>query len=204
MNKYHKHLKKYHQLVNKRNKKENKKTYFDYLLTRIFVSSVIILLFVSIDFLNISSFNSKVINAKLSEQTNIFKYVNFFNGTFGSFFPIEKSEPVFSSDVYDYVAYNNKVNEITNYSFEGVVNLVEGIVMKISRNENNYYEVMIKGADSYDYVYSNLIGIDVSIYQYVTKDKIIGRSPKVNNIYRFNLQIVKDQVYYDFYGQCQD
>lgn len=206
MNKYQKHLKRYQALIKKRNKKEKKKTYFDHLLTRIFISSVIVLMIISLDFLHLKKVNSQTIQNELSEQANIFKVINLFNGTFGSFFPIEKTEPVFSSTIYDKVVYDeeSQVNEVTNYTFEGVYNLVEGVVMKIKRDENNYYEVMIKGIDSYDYYYSHLVGIDVSIYQYVTKDKIIGRAPKEKNQYCFSLKIMKDHLSYDFHSQCQD
>jgi hypothetical protein len=75
--------------------------------------------------------------------------------------------------------------------------------MKVSRDAEGMYEVTIKGADSFDYTYSNLESIDVSIYTYVTKDRIIGKAPKVSGGYGFDLMIIKDQVNYDFHDQSQ-
>jgi hypothetical protein len=159
-------------------------------------------LILCLDFLKIGGLNSNVIQSRLNSQTNILEIVKFFNGTFGSFFPIQNSDPVFSSTVYDTVTYRNEVNEVVNYDFDGVTNLVEGIVMKVAK-ESGRYEVTIKGADSFDYTYSNLESIDVSIYTYVTKDRIIGKAPKVSGGYGFDLMIIKDQVNYDFHDQSQ-
>ena len=58
------------------------------------------------------------------------------------------------------------------------------------------YFVTIIDEKGYEYTYGDLESIDVSLYEYIGNDNIIGQSKKINNKYCFSILIVKEEENY--------
>ena len=188
MKKWEKYLKKYnnyqkHQRRTKNKKSSNKqKTFLDKLYIRIFLSSILLfLLLFSKNVLKVNEVNY------LNEHMNIFPILKLFTNIYS-----------FSNDIsvdvttnYEFIEYKNGINYIVNESFNGVSSATKGLVVKIIKNNNLYY-ITIKDEQGFEYTYGELENIDVSLYEYVGTNNIIGTAKKVNNKYCFSITISKE------------
>ncbi len=191
MKNYYKQLKKYHSFKKKQNrihrikkrknlKTENKKTYFDKLYIRIFLSSI--LLFLLIGTKNIFKLD---IVKHLDNNLNIFPLLNIFTNMYE--FNHNDIEVNLTTN-YENINYYEGVNYITNKSFNGVSAAATGIVVKINKTNNLYY-ITIKSEDNLEYTYGGLTNIDVSLYSYVIVNNIIGTAQTIDNQYTFTIEI---------------
>ena len=176
---------------NKYSSKKNKSNYITKLFFRIFLSSLILLILVT--------FTPVSFKNKIKEDISFLKLINTFNTFFGDIIVLDNNEYVDSTLFYDYIEYKNNINYVTNYSFDGVYNLNNGIVTKIIKNDNQTYTIFIKGEDDFLYVYYDLSSIDYRIYEYIKKGEIIGKTNKTNNAYNLRIQITKDGRSFDYY-----
>ncbi len=188
MRNFQKQFKKYQRLKKRSAKKnktiENKKTYFDKLYIRIFLSSFLLLIMILLN--NIYEINF------INYNYNIIPLLNILT----NHYDINTDLPVNLETIYEKIDYLNGINYIKNTSFNGVVSTDNGIVVSIKKQDNLYY-VTIIGENDLEYTYGGLESIDVTIYMYITSDKIIGSCPKVNDYYTFTLEIKKEDVNYN-------
>lgn len=171
----------------KKYKKNKETTYFDKLYIRIFLSSLLLLVFIGCKNL----FNFNIIN-NLNNNMNIFPLLNLFTNM--DDFQINDL-PVDLITNYENIEYSNGINYITNESFNGVASASTGIVVKIIK-QNNLYEVTIKSEDGLEYTYRGLSSIDVSLYSYVLVNNPIGTAYFNNQMYNFSLEIKDDNTVY--------
>lgn len=183
--------------------KKKKLNYIDKLFIRIFLSSILILSLVTIDRLK-----NNHISLLFNDNINFLKIAKIFNGDFGNFVNSKFDEHVYSVNIYDEVLYDKKteLNLVYNYSFDGVYNLENGIVTKIKRKDNGYYDITIKGYDGFNYTYCDLESIDFHIYNYVSNEAIIGVAPydEKTKCYVFKVIIEKEGVKYDYYQNAEN
>ena len=176
---------------NKYISKKNKSNYITKLFFRIFLSSLILLILVA--------FTPISLKNKIKEDVSFLKLIKTFNSVFGDIIILDNNQHVDSTLFFDYIEYIDNINYITNYSFDGVYNLNNGIVTKIIKNPNKTYTIYIKGEDDYLYIYYDLSSIDYRLYEYIKKGEIIGKTTKENNSYKLKIQITKDGRSYDYY-----
>lgn len=182
--------------------KRKKLNYIDKLFIRIFLSSLILFILISLDNIKLNK-----VNVLLNDNINFIKLAKVFNGNFGSFISENIEDTVYSSNTYDEVLFNNdtKINTVYNYGFDGIYNLENGIVTKIIKNKDNLYEVTIKGYDGFNYTYLNVESIDYHIYSYIGNNNVLGlsRYDEKINCFTFDLKIEKDGIYYDYYTNAK-
>lgn len=189
MSKYERIMRRYY-----KNKKKSKivneklkKTYFDSLFIRFFLSSILLLIMVLLNTLfgtDIKSIINKNMNiTKVGE--NIFSIF------------IEKPTDSFvsSTSQYEEILFDEKSNIIKSISYNGVNNFQSGTVIKIEM-QNNKYIVTIQTSNDYLYVYKNLESIDCHLYEYLETSESIGTSSYQNNQFLFVVDIIKDNKYY--------
>lgn len=192
MSKYERLMRKYY-----KNKKKSKivneklkKTYFDSLFIRFFLSSILLLIMVLLNTLfstDIKSIINKNLNiTKVGE--NIFSIF------------IEKPTDSFvsSTSQYEEILFDENSNIIKSISYNGVNNFQSGTVIKIEM-KNNKYIVTIQTSNDYLYVYKNLESIDCQLYEYLETNESIGTSSYQNNEFLFVVDIIKDNKYYSLY-----
>ncbi len=173
---------------------KDKRTYIDDLFLRIFLSSLILLAFCSLDrFLPRFSL-TKYLNTNI----NIVKFAKIFSGTPLEIVSEDDLITVYEPDIYDQVEYVDGINYVTNETYAGVGNLVTGYVVKIMK-VNNRYTIVIKGVDDLEYTYGNLESIDISLYAYVEAKETIGKALFEDGKYHFELVIDKNGEKLDFY-----
>lgn len=166
----------------------SRRTYFDRLFARIFLSSILLLLLlIGANYLNFDA------RSKLNDHGNLAKVSSYFLGLFNP----ELVETVASTSIYDTINYVDGVNKISNQesNFQGVQVFSSGTVVKISKVDERY-SVTIKGIDGYEYTYRNLESIDCLMYQYVASEKIIGST---SQNCQFELVISYDKSVYSIY-----
>lgn len=186
-----------------RNNTKKIKKFIDKLFYQIFLSTLLLL------FLVLCSNNDaikKVINNSMNKQISFTKIAYNLTNLFPSFIEPIGEVTVYNSIIYDNVTFDKGTNKVINYSFNGVINLCDSVVMKIYKNENGLYEVHTVNKDGYTYIYKNLESVDVNIYSYLKNETIIGSSSydSLNNYYKFELVIEKDNMRYNFYEMAED
>lgn len=193
-----------HSTASSKEKRNIKYNYVTKLFFRIFLSSILLLLFVVVDKISYSS-NKKYVGKNLiNKNWNILKITGTINTLFGEFIIIKDDLPVDSFTMYDNIEYVDGTNLITNVNFEGVYSCESGVVTKIKKDDNNKYTITIQSMDDIVYEYSNLENIDFSIYNYVAKGEIIGSSTKEQEVFKFKLVISKDNERYSFYDEIKN
>ena len=107
-------------------------------------------------------------------------------------------KPVNVDNIYDSITYDGKINHITNYDFNGVKTINEGLIIRIDKKENNLFDVFVQNENSYIYVYRNLESVDFNIYTYLNSQTILGAATYdiTSNTYKFDIEIIKEQVRY--------
>lgn len=211
MQDYQKKLKKYYKMKERqaRSPKRNyiqdeksKKTYFDKLFFRIFLSAITLFAIVGFDKYLIKE---NYIKEEICSQMNILKFASFFNGIFGEglFIPSPSDVPAVSASLYENVEYIDGVNHITSDSFDGVANMMPGVVVKIIK-QHGLYEITVKGIDGREYCYGNLESIDYRLYSYVADEAFVGKAKFSEGKYNFILTIKEKGKFFNFYDLCQD
>ena len=183
MKKYYKHKKKH---KNKVTNIKLKKTYFDSLFTRFFLSSLLLLLMVLLN-------TFCKINIKQYINNN-FNFTKLGFNLLSSFIENNNEYLVSSINLYDNHIYKNNFNIIESNSYNGVNCFKEGTVIKIEKI-NTKYTVTIQTIDDYLYTYYNLETIECYLYQFVSESDLIGSSHYDNN-YQFMLSILKNNKFY--------
>lgn len=188
-----------------RNKKKLKKKIkiIDKLFYQIFLS-VLLLLFLVLG-TKINKVN-EVINNNFYYQISFTKIAYKFSHAFSNIIPPVGDTVVYNYLIYDSVEYNEGINEVKNYSFDGVYNLCDSVVMKIKKNENGLFDIYTVNKDGYSYIYKNLLSVDVKIYSYLESETIIGKASydEINKYYKFNLIIEKGSEKFSFYEMAED
>lgn len=181
--------------INQYHKKSEKKNYnyISKLFFKIFLSSLLLFSLILID--KIETINIK---ENIKSDFNFLKIVSFANKHFGNIIDLNGDLNVDSKEYYEVVEYTNNKNVVHNYSFDGVVNICNGVITKIEKT-NNSYNITIKGEDDFNYVFYRLVNIDYNIYSYVKEGEVIGLATKNDDYYFFELEIIKDGVYYDYF-----
>ena len=112
---------------------------------------------------------------------------------------------VFDNLVYDNIKFDGSKNQIISYNFDGVYNIIDGIIVNIKKNNDNSYNVSIQDVNGFLYEYCNLKSVDLSIYTFVKSQTIIGRSEysSIHNYYHFDLYVSKRGEYYDLYKMAE-
>lgn len=179
--------------------KDNNRTkkYFNSLSYRTFIS--LVLLIISVMLTNIplcSSFKKNFLNHGV-----ILLKVPFYVSNLIPNNDLINDTLVSNSLNYDQIDYIDNNNIIINYSFGGVYNLTDGIVVDIKQKENNLYSIIIQDVEGYLYEYDNLKSVDLNIYTFVKSQTIIGASQydEYHCYYKYDLKISKDGEFYDFF-----
>jgi hypothetical protein len=179
--------------------KEKKKhlKFIDKVFIRIFFSSIILLL---LTYFNSFNNNIKII---ITENINFLSISQTIDNLFNTNFFNKGELTVYSQAFYEEVKFENEVNYISNSSFAGVESLVDGVVIKIEKI-NNLYNIYIQSSDNLIYKYCNLENIDVHIYSYVTQKEVIGKAILIDDKYKFELIILKDNKQISYYENSQN
>lgn len=155
---------------------KNKK-YIKSLFTRVLLS--IILFLVSSIYINYSDKNLLTYKKYLYDKTFNFSYVNnLYNKYLGNILPfknIYNDQMVMSSDINysNRNAYLDGVKIILNEN-DLIKTFKSGIVVFLGEKEGFNKTIIIQGSDGVDYWYGNLENINVSLYDYLDEDVILG------------------------------
>lgn len=173
------------------------KKYIKSLFTRVLVS--IILFLVTSIFINYSDKNLLFYKRNFYNKSFNFSYVNkLYNKYLGGILPFKNSyndQMVMSSEANysNNEEYENGV-KIIDLEGENIKALKSGIVVYIGQKENFNETIIIQGSDGIDYWYGNLENINVTLYDYVEEDFILG-NPKDGMLY---LQFLQNGEYLDY------
>lgn len=170
-------------------KKKENKNYLKSFIVRVLIAMMIVICGYSFTSIKI-----------LDENINLLKLPFYFSKLLPTQIKLS-DETVYSKLIYDNVTFDGKKNNVINYSFNGVLNLTDGIIIKIIKNHDQSYNVTIQDVNGYLFEYANLKSVDFSIYSFVESQTILGSSSFDDSIngYCFDLYISKKGEYYDFY-----
>ena len=159
-------------------KVNNKYNYVSLLITRLLVATI--LLFVSIIYTNKSSYNNKLFKKYfLSNNISFSKVYNLYNKYLGNLIPIKdnvEEKTVFNEKIEynDIKVFNNGYELYVNNNYlVPVIN--SGLVVFIGDRDGKK-SVIVQGVDEIDYVYSNITNLNVKMYDYISKGKLLGNS----------------------------
>ena len=180
-------------------KKEKKKhiKFIDKVFIRIFFSSLVLL------FLTYFQTIENSLTKNIKNNINFLSISSGIDNLFGSNLFNKGELTVYSQTFYEEVRFENEVNYITNSSFAGVEALVDGVVIKIEKIDN-LYNVYVQSSDDIIYKYCSLESIDIHIYSYVKQKDVIGKARLINDLYQFELYIIKDNKYISYYDNSED
>ncbi len=177
--------------------------YLKGLITRTLLTIIFVL--GSIIFTNISASNKKLYQKYVLEDSLEFtKINNLYHDLFGEVNFLKNKEepetPVFSENLNftSIEKYNNSF-KLAVKKDEAIKVLTSGIIVFMGTKDTLGETIIVQGNDGVDIWYSNIANTDLSVYDYVTKDTIIGSSLG-DYIY---LTFLKDGEYlsYDEYQQ---
>ncbi len=183
---------------NNSNVDDKKIKYYKFLLTRILISIIIIIstcIFIKIDSDNIYLVEDYVFN----DNINFLKIEKIYQSYLGNIIPTEnkiQEELVFSSSYINEDNYESYLDGIKisldNNSF--ITSLMGGLVVFIGEKDGYGNTLIIQGNDGIDYWYGNITNVEVSLYDYVETNKLLGNSNS-NYIY---LVLEKDGNYINY------
>ncbi len=166
---------------NKRNSFLNEKTlikenkYISNLFTRTLTSIILVLLCAI--FVNISDQNLLFFKDHFFNNTLAFSKINeFYKTYFGNIVPenIVTTLPV-GNTLKDYINIEEEENAYKVSLTGNTMHFLQsGIVVFIGEKENLGKTIIIQGIDGVDIWYSNLSNLNVTMYDYVEKDTIVG------------------------------
>ncbi len=163
------------------NKKMNKKerNYVSNLFTRILISIILILgcaIFVNMKDENLLYFKNKLFN----ETIPFAKINDLYTQYFGKIDPemTQETTSVFQ-DMSKFVSIDAMDNSYKAKMNDNQISFLEsGIVVFVGEKDGLGQTVIVQGIDGVDIWYSNLISNNITLYDYVEKDSILG---EVNN-----------------------
>lgn len=173
--------------LNNLNNTKQQKTYFDKLYIRIFLSSLLLLILL---------FSKNIL--KLNEVNIINKHINILPiaDLFTNMYTFNSQDvKVDLSTYYEEIVYKDGINYIFNESFNGVVSASNGIVIKIKKSSDKYF-VTIKDDAGIEYTYGGIVDLNVSLYNYVLTNDIIGSAKEENNKFAYSITINKNNEFY--------
>ena len=173
--------------------KTNKSNKYKTIITKILLS--LIVLFSSLIFTSISDDNLVVFKKYVFEDTfNFMEFKNIYD-KYTAFSKGDSNSKLVMSSELDYESSKPYLNgESLKVGMDvPVPALSSGIVVFVGEKEGYNKTVIIQGSDGYDIWYGNLENVDINIYDYIDKEKIIGSAS--DEMY---LQISKDSIYYTY------
>lgn len=155
--------------------------FIDRFLYKFIICLVLLLSVLLLDKINI--INKEELKEKISYNVNFLKAFQLINGKDGAIIPIDLDENIDQKVSLTYQVYKEIPNgkRIIIKDMQGVEVYKTGIIIKIYQNQNNTYQVTVKGIDNIEYVYDNLESINCNIYKIVNSGNVIGHPSKKNN-----------------------
>ena len=151
----------------------------DRFIIKLFISFLLILIVVILNKYHIIDLK-KMQNA-MSEQINIAKIVETVTGNSSLIdFPIDSTTEVDATSFLS-ITKTDGTYKIDLGSYEAVEALHCGVVVKIVKNIDNTYLVVVKGIDGFEYHYDQLTQINVNIYQLLEGTDVIGKASQNDN-----------------------
>lgn len=193
MDPYKMHNKKHYLDSSNHNNKKIK--YLKGLTTRVLLS-IILIISISIS-LKLDSNNKLYLDKYLKEDNLKFTQINkWYQDKFGSLIPQSKDNSLIVSDTSlknnPYEKYNDGV-KIKVEKGEAISLINGGIVVFIGDKEEGH-TIIIQGNDGIDYSYIGIQNENITLYDYLEKDSIIGTSQEDYII----LTLKKDNTYLDY------
>jgi len=167
------------------------KKYIKKLFTRVLLS--IILFLISSIYINYSDKTLLTYKKYLYNKTFNFAYINnMYEKYLGGILPLKDvyNEQAVSSEVVDYSNRNSYLDgvSVSLDSSSLVKSFSSGIVVYLGEKEGFNKTVIVQGSDGVDYWYGNLENLNISLYDYIEKDVVLG-NPIDGNLY---LKFVKN------------
>lgn len=164
---------------NKFNNKVIKSKYISNLFTRTLLSVIVIL--ISAIYVNMNDENLKNYKEKLFENSLSFtKISKSYNKVFGKVLPLELDKGTTKTVFNEGISYNNIEKYENGYKLDltsnAVTALYDGIVVFIGNKDNYENTVIIQGSDGVDIWYGNINDVGVNLYDYVSKDTMLGQA----------------------------
>lgn len=164
---------------NKFNNKVMKSKYISNLFTRTLLSVIVIL--ISAIYVNMNDKNLKNYKEKLFENSLSFtKISKSYNKVFGKVLPLELDKGTTKTVFNEGISYNNIEKYENGYRLDltsnAVTALYDGIVVFIGNKDNYENTVIIQGSDGVDIWYGNINDVGVNLYDYVSKDTMLGQA----------------------------
>ena len=184
------------------NKKNNKKNMSKY-LTKILIS--IIFLLGSFIFIKISDNNKKIYeNIFLNDYLSFNKINEWYQNKFGDVIPLKNitmdtNQSVFKEDnesnIENYLDGKKFIVDENYY----VTTIQSGIVVFMGEKEKYGKTIIIQGIDGVDIWYCNIEVDNINLYDYVKKNKILGRP--VDNTFYLVLKKDNNFISYEEYNK---
>ena len=171
--------------MNYKKKNSNEYKYLKRLITRILIS-IIIVLSVGIS-IKLNNDNSYYVQKYLFlDSIKFTKIKNLYESQLGKLIPEVKvnSQMVFNgSDFFSYPKEQYEEGAKISVSKNEVISsLQSGIIVYIGDKDKYNNTIIVQGNDGIDYWYGNIDNVNINLYDYITKDTILGNS-KDNYIY---------------------
>lgn len=167
--------KRMHLVGQKQNKKEPNSKYISNLFTRTLLSVILVLLCAI--FINSSDANLILFKDHLFNDTLAFTKINsLYAKYFGNIIPekVNNSIPVFESGK-NYTNIEKDENAFLVSLTSNTFNYLEsGVVVFLGEKEGLGKTVIVQGIDGVDIWYSNIGNCNVTMYDYVEKDTLVG------------------------------
>lgn len=156
-----------------------KSKYISFLFTRTLLAIIVIL--VSAIYVNMNDKNLKNYKEKLFEKSLPFNKISkSYNKVFGGVLPLEIEKGTTKTVFNDGLSYS-KIDKYENgfkldMTSNAVTSLYDGIVVFIGNKDTYKNTVIVQGSDGVDIWYGNVSNVSVTLYDYITKDTIIGEA----------------------------
>lgn len=156
-----------------------KSKYISFLFTRTLLAIIVIL--VSAIYVNMNDKNLKNYKEKLFEKSLSFNKISkSYSKVFGDALPLEIEKGTTKTVFNDGLSYS-KIDKYENgfkldMTSNAVTSLYDGIVVFIGNKDTYKNTVIVQGSDGVDIWYGNVSNVSVTLYDYITKDTIIGEA----------------------------
>lgn len=156
-----------------------KSKYISFLFTRTLLAIIVIL--VSAIYVNMNDKNLKNYKEKLFEKSLSFNKISkSYRKVFGNVLPLEIEKGTTKTVFNDGLSYS-KIDKYENgfkldMTSNAVTSLYDGIVVFIGNKDTYKNTVIVQGSDGVDIWYGNVSNVSVTLYDYITKDTIIGEA----------------------------
>ena len=156
-----------------------KSKYISFLFTRTLLAIIVVL--VSAIYVNMKDKNLKNYKEKLFEKSLSFNKISkSYSKVFGDVLPLEIEKGTTKTVFNDGLSYS-KIDKYENgfkldMTSNAVTSLYDGIVVFIGNKDTYKNTVIVQGSDGVDIWYGNVSNVSVTLYDYITKDTIIGEA----------------------------